>query len=143
MNKMELVKSAFDLDNGDRWSFYSDNFQWTDSVGSPPRDKSSFFAMEEPMRLAFPDLSLVIEDIREEGDGVVVTTHFYGTFTNDLDLSFLGVGAIPATGRAVTFPSGTDLVSFENGKISKLHGLDTGPDGGLPGFLKALGVKTG
>jgi predicted ester cyclase len=143
MNKIELAKSAFDLDNGDRYSLYSDDFQRTDNVGSPPMDKSSFFAMEEPLRSAIPDLSLVIEDVREEGDGVVITSHFTGTFTNDLDLSSLGLPVIPATGKAIDFPSGTGLLSFENDKISRLHGLDTGPDAGMAGFLKAFGLKTG
>jgi hypothetical protein len=73
----------------------------------------------------------------------VVTTHFSGTFTNDVDLSAWGMGVMPATGKCIDFPSGTDLVSFDNGKISKLHSLDTGPDVGMPGFLKALGVDMG
>ncbi len=143
MNKIELVKSAFDLNNGDRFSFYSDDFQWTDSVGSPPMDKASFRAMAQPLQSAVPDLSLVIEDIREDGDNAVVTSHYAGTFTNDLDLSAVGMSAIPATGKAVVFPPQRDRVSFEGDKISEIHNLETGPDAGMPGFLKALGVKTG
>lgn len=143
MNKIELVKSAFDLDNSDRHAYYSDDFRWTDEMGSPPRDKSLFFSMQEPIMLAFPDLSLVIEDIREEGEGVVATSRFHGTFTNDLDLTSLGLGVIPATGKAVDFPSQRDRVSFENNKISEIHNLETGPDAGMRGFQKALGLKTG
>jgi predicted ester cyclase len=143
VNKKELVKFAFNLDRPDRYSVFADDFKWTDSVGSPPVDKSSFFAGEEPMRLAFPDLSMVIDDIREEGDGVVVASHFSGTFSNDLDLSSVGMGVIPATGKAFVSPSQRDRVSFDGDKISELHNLETGPDVGMAGLLKALGVDVG
>jgi predicted ester cyclase len=142
MSKIELVKLAFNLDNPDQYSCFSDDFQWTDELGSPPMDKDAWFAMDQPLRSALPDLSFVIEEIREEGDGVVMSGRFSGTF-NDLDLSAWGMGVIPATGKAVAFPTTTDRLSFDNGRISKMHGLDTGPDAGTAGFLKAFGVDLG
>ncbi len=143
MNKIDIVKSAFDLDDRDRISYLADDFKRTDEMGSPPIDRASWISMTEPMKSALPDLALAIEDIREEGDGVVVTSRLSGTFANDLDLSAIGLGVIPATGKAVDFPSGTDFVSFDGAKISELHGLDTGPDAGMAGFVKALGAKLG
>jgi predicted ester cyclase len=143
MSKIELVKSAYDLRNPDQYSHYSDDFQFTDAQGSPPQDKSAWIAMGGLMRSAVPDVSLVIDDIREEGDDVVVTSHFSGTFTNDFDLSPLGLGVVPATGKAFDTPPGTNRVSFDNGKISKMYGLDTGPDVGMAGLLNALGVELG
>ncbi|NIO13348.1 MAG: hypothetical protein GTO31_05630, partial [Xanthomonadales bacterium] len=86
------------------------------------------------------DIEYVIEDIREEGEGVRVVGRFAGTFTNDLDLSIMNLGVIPATGAPVDFPTSTSQVSFEGGKISRSHDTDTGPDAGVAGFLKALGV---
>jgi len=129
------------LDNPDRSAYLSDDFQWTDELGSPPIDRSSWIAQGELMESAFPDPSLVIEEIRENGDGVIVRNRFAGTFSNDLDLSPFGLGVIPATGKAVDFPPGTDVVSFKNGKISEMHNSDTGPDAGMARFLKTLGVK--
>jgi predicted ester cyclase len=143
MSKIEIVKSAFDLDDRDRISYLADDFKRTDEMGSPPIDRASWIAMTGPMESAFPDLALAIEDIREEGGGVVVTSRFSGTFTNDLDLSAIGLGVIPATGKAVNFPPGTDFVSFDGDKISELHGQDTGPDTGMAGLIKALGAELG
>jgi predicted ester cyclase len=143
MSRIDLVKAAFDLDRPDQYSYYSDDFQFTDALGSPPQDRDTWIAMGQLMRSAFPDLSLVIEDIREEGDGVVVTSHFSGTFSNDMDLSPLGLGVVPATGKAVEFRPATNVVSFDNGKISELHDPNTGPDAGVAGFGKALGVDMG
>jgi hypothetical protein len=91
---------------------------------------------------AFPDVSTVIEDIREEGDGLV-SSHLGGTFTNDFDLAAMGMGVIPATGAALDFPTTTFPVSFYGDKISKPHDPDTGPDAGMTGFLKALGAEKG
>jgi predicted ester cyclase len=140
MNRIELVKAGYNLDDPDQYSHYSDDFLYTDAMGSPPQDRDTWLAMGRLMRSAFPDLSLVIDDIREEGDSVVVTGHFSGTFANDFDLSPLGMGVIPATGKAVEFPPATNRVSFDNGKISKMYGLDSGPDAGMAGYAKALGV---
>jgi hypothetical protein len=141
MNRIELVKTVFDLDNRDRYAYLSDDFQWTDELDSPPMDRSTWLGMSDLIQSAFPDLSLVIEDIREEGDCVVVTSHAKGTFKKDLDLSPLGIGVIPATRKAFDFPSGTDRVCFSNGQISEMHNLDTGPDAGMAGFLKAVGAN--
>jgi predicted ester cyclase len=143
MNRIEVVKTVFDLDDADRYAYLSDDFQWTDELGSPPMDKHTWLGMSDLTQSAFPDLSVVIEDIREEDDGVVITSHFRGTFKKDLDLSSLGMDVIPATGKVVDFPSGTDLVCFSNGKISEMHNRDTGPDAGMAGFFKALGANGG
>jgi predicted ester cyclase len=106
MNKIELVRAAFDLDDPDQYSHYSDDFQFTDALGNPPQDKDTFIAGGQPVRLAFPDLAYVIDNIREDGDDVVVASHFSGTFTNDLDLSAMGLGVIRATGKAIVWPTG-------------------------------------
>jgi predicted ester cyclase len=143
MNKVELVKWAWDMDNPDQYSHHSDDFQVTLAPGGPPMDLDSWLAMEKTFRSAFPDGSVVMEDIREEGDDVVITHHLSGTFTNDFDLSTMGLGVVPATGKVVNFPSTTERVSFDGDEISRADILDTGPDVGVAGVLKALGVKMG
>jgi hypothetical protein len=143
MNKTELVKLAFNGDGPEPGFYLSDDFQWTDELGNPPMDKGSFRAMAQPLQSAVPDLSIVIEDIREDGDDVVVTSHYVGTFTNDLDLSAVGMGIVPATGKALVLPSQRDRVSFDGDKISEIHNLETGPDAGMAGFIKALGANGG
>ncbi len=143
MNKIELVKLANDWQAPDRDSLLTDDFQFTDALGSPPMDKGPFLAIGQLMESALPDVSTVIEDIREEGDEVVVTSHWAGTFTDDFDLSLLGLGVIPATGRAVVFPTSTVRIGFDDGKISRIHDESTGPDAGMPGLLRALGAELG
>jgi predicted ester cyclase len=142
MNKIDLVKTTYSFDNFEESNKHlSDDFQGTDSVGGPPFDKAGWIGMGQMIKNSFPDIKVVIEDIHEEGDSVMVTSYFTGTFTNEFDLSEMGMGVIPASGEMVTFPSTTTKISFDGDKISRTHDTDTGPEAGFPGLLKALGVK--
>ena len=103
MNRIELVKSANEWGIPDRDSLYTDDFQFTDALDSPPMDKRTLLAMAELMQSALPDITTVIEDIREEGEEVVVTSHWAGTFTKDFDLSAMGAGVIPASAVRIRY----------------------------------------
>jgi predicted ester cyclase len=143
MTKIELVKAVNDWSTPDRGSYYTDDFVLTNAAGDAPGDKSGVLAMGDLMAAALPDVSTVIEDVREEGDSVVLTSHWEGTFANDFDLSPLGMGVIPATGKAVIFPTSTIRIDFDGDKICAIHDPSTGPDAGMGGFLKALGANGG
>jgi len=47
---------------------------------------------------------------------------------------------LPATGAKVKFPTNKNRFSFEGDKIAHMHNIDTGPDAGFTGFLKAVGA---
>ena len=136
-----MVKTAFTFgDPENSAQYFSDDFQATDSIGGQPLDKDTWFGMGDLMTAAIPDIDYVIEDVHEEGEDVMVTGHFSGTFTNDFDLSAMGMGVIPATGKAVKFPNSTNRISFNGGKIVRSHSTDTGPNAGMAGFASALSV---
>ena len=143
MNKIELVRKVNDWSKPRRKDYYTDDFQLTNAQGSPPSDRDAVLAMGQLMQSAMSDISTVIEDIREEGDDVVLTSHWEGTFVNDFDLSALGLGVAPATGKTVVFPTSTIRISFDGDKISRIHDPATDPNAGPAGFFKALGVNLG
>ena len=143
MDKIELVRMVNDWTTPPQKEYYTDDFQLTNAQGSPPSDRDAVLAMGQLMQSAMSDIRTVIEDIREEGDDVVLTSHWEGTFVNDFDLSALGLGVAPATGRAVVFPTSTIRISFDGDKISRIHDPATEPDAGTAGFFKALGVDMG
>lgn len=139
MNKIDTVRSAYGFDDPERSKeYYSDDFQATDSVGGPPFDKTGWFGMGDLFRASIPDIDYIIEDIREEGDDVIVAGRFTGTFVNDFDLSAMDMGVIPASGKAVNFPTSTNRISFNGGKISRSHNIDTGPNAGVAGIVSVL-----
>ena len=143
MNKIELVRKVNDWSKPRRKDYYTDDFQLTNAQGAPPSDRDATLAMGELMQSAMPDVRTVIEDIREEGDDVVLTSHWEGTFVNDFDLSAMGLGVAPATGKTVVFPTSTIRISFDGDKISRIHDPATDPNAGPAGFFKALGVEMG
>ncbi len=144
MSRVDIAREAFNLNDPDRAeSHLADDFQATDEVGSPPFDKTSWIGMGHMLRAAFPDIDFIIEDIWEEGNEVMITGHFAGTFTYDLDLSPMGMGVIPANGQAIVWPDSTNIVSFAGDKVVHSHDTSTGPDAGMAGFFKPLGVDMG
>jgi predicted ester cyclase len=143
MTKIELVRALNDWSKPRRRDYYTDDFQMTNAQGAPPSDRDSALAMGELMQSALPDIRTVVEDIHKEGDDVVLTSHWEGTFVNDFDLSGMGLGIVPATGKAVVFPTSTIRISFDDGKVSRIHDPATAPDKGPAGFFKALGVEMG
>ena len=143
MNKIEFVRLVNDWTKPRQKDYYTDDFQLTNTQGAPPADRDGVLAMGQLMQSAMPDIRTVIEEIREDGDDVVLTSHWEGTFVNDFDLTALGMGVIPATGKAVVFPTSTIQISFDDGKICRIHDPATDPDAGQSGFFKALGVDMG
>ena len=67
MDKVEIVKKAmsFDTSPDEGKTYYADNFQATDSVGSPAMDKQAWFGMGDVMRASFPDISYEMEEVRQ------------------------------------------------------------------------------
>ena len=144
MNKLDIAKETYSFADFEKSNSYlSDDFQGTDEVGGPPFDKAGWIGMGQMFKGSFPDIKVVIEDVHEHGDKVMLTSHFTGTFTNDFDLSAMGMGVVPASGEMVTFPSSTSEISFDGDKVSRTHNIETGPEAGFPGLLKALGVPAG
>lgn len=144
MNKVDFMKKVYSFDNFEESQKYlSEDFQGTDSVGGPTFDKAGWVGMGQMFKGSIPDIKVVIDDIQEDGDMLTVKSHFTGTFTNDFDLSAMGMGVIPASGEFVKFPPSTAEISFEGDKVTRFHNTDTGPEAGLPGLMKALGAEMG
>jgi hypothetical protein len=141
MDKIDIVKRAFNLSTPveEQRSYLTDDFQFSDSTGGPTMDKKAWNAMSDLIRASLPDVGYVIDEIHQEGEDVLFSGHFTGTFKNDLDLTIFNMGVIKATGKAVKFPLGTSRVSFRGDKISANKDLTTGPVGGTAAFLAALG----
>ena len=142
MNKKELLKKMYEASTADTGRYLTDDFQATFANGSPPMDKSTWLGSGQLMEAAMPDMVWEFDYIGEEGDDVLVETRMSGTFENDLDLSAMGVGVIPATGKRVEMGPILNRISFDDGKICEMHDPRTGSEGGLAGLLTALGVET-
>ena len=100
MNKRELIYNAFGFGDYDKKEgLFSDDFQFTDGSGGPALDKAAWFGMSSTILAAFPDVEEIIEEVQEDGQDLIVKDHFVGTFTNPFDLTTLGAGMIPPSGK--------------------------------------------
>ena len=68
-----------------------------------------------------------------------MTGHFEGTHKADLDLSAIGAGVIPASGKRIVWPDESTKVMVEGDKIVRLEPY--GDSGGMETFLAGLGVE--
>ena len=119
-------------------TYMSDDFKSLDKDGKAEQNKETWIAMGQLMSTAFKDLKFVASDMHEEGDSVIVVGQFEGIHTKDLDLSAMGLGVVPASGKKVVIPSGNKF-TYKGDKIVSRQ--DNGDHGGSAEFLKVLGVK--
>lgn len=116
--------------------YYSEDFQAYDTEGNVIGDKASQVGMTHLLFQAFKDFKGVVHEITEEDDHVIMTFHFEGTHTGDFDLSAMGMGVIPATGKRVVTPEGKTMFMVENGKITATKPIS----GGFEDLLAGIGA---
>jgi predicted ester cyclase len=119
-------------------TYLSDDFKNYDKDGNVLMDRAAYTGMGQLLGSAFKDFKAEYSDIREEGDSVIVTYHFEGTHTGDLDLSAMGLGVIPASGKKIVFPEDTAAFKIQGDKIVSIKPY--GDSAGMASFLAALGV---
>jgi len=119
-------------------TYLADDFQNFDKDGNVVMDKQAYIGMSQLLASAFKDFKAVYSDLREEGDSVIVSYHFEGKHTNDLDLSAMGLGVIPATGKKIVWPEDTAAFKIQGDKIVSIKPY--GDSGGMESFFAPLGV---
>ena len=120
-------------------TYLSDDFQSLDKDGNVLMNKEAQIGMNKVLTVAFKDFQAFYSDVREEGGSVIVSYHFEGTFTGDFDLTAMGMGVIPASGKKIVWPEASNEFKIEDDKIVSIKPY--GDSGGMEDFLKPLGVK--
>ena len=142
-SKLDLVKKWISESHGNivaaNEAYLSDDFQSLDRDGNVEMDKQGYLAMNRTLLAALPNIKWVPNDFHEEGDSVIMSGHFEGTFTNDLDLSAMGMGVIPASGKKIMWPEMSVKYQVEGEKILKQ--LPYGDVSGMEDFFAPLGVN--
>lgn len=144
-SKVEVVRTWYD----ESWEnppssmveaatkYFSDDYQGLDKDGNVMTDKAVYIGITQIMMNAFKDFKGVVHDLREDNGGVIMTFHWEGTHTGDFDLSAMGLGVIPASGKRVTTPESKSRFMVEGDKIVGSQPIS----GGFEALLAALGVK--
>lgn len=144
MNIQEVAESfttkmfvSKDLDSAA--SYLAEDFQFSGPVPEPV-DSKQWLGLMKAMNAAFPDINYHTRILGVDGNVVKTASQLSGTHTNDLDLTAMGLGVIPATGKSFSIPEEQGEATVKDGKITSMH-LNTGQDSGLMGILKQLGVE--
>ena len=119
--------------------YLSDDFQILDREGNVQMDKAAYMGMAEILNSAFSDFTAVTSDAHEEGNTVIVHSHFEGIHTGDLDFSALGLGAFPASGKRIVWPEASTTWRFDGDHITSIQPNDD--NGGIGPFLAAMGAE--
>lgn len=118
--------------------YLADEFQVLDQDGNVQMNKEAYVGMGQMLMAAFSDFRGVVDDVYQEGDSVILRSHFEGTHNGDLDLSAMGMGVIPASGKRIVWPVSQSRWEFEGDQIVSIQNMDDA--GGVGGFLAPLGV---
>ena len=120
--------------------YMSDDFENLDKDGDVALTKDQLLGMTRMLGPSFTGYGFVSADLREEDDYVIMTGHFEGTHTGDLDLSAMGLGVIPASGEKIVWPEASAKLTIEDSKIVRME--PHAGAAGLKAWLAALGIDT-
>jgi predicted ester cyclase len=137
-SKLEVVQEWLDAAADDydaAYEYFADDFQWVQTDGVV-MDRAAYLGMANLLRSALPDLEHVVGEVREEDGSVLLISHFEGTHENDLDLSAMGMGVFPASGKRIVFPEGSARLSVRGDKITRLEQVPGSR--GIDDFFAAL-----
>ena len=117
----------------------SDDFQNLDQDGNVALTKEGFLNLARMMKVSFTHVGFVVSELYEEGDYIIIRGHNEGVHTADLDLSAMGLGILPASGKKIVWPEVSSKLTIVGNKVKRLEPY-AGP-AGLKAFLSALGIE--
>lgn len=119
-------------------SMLSDDFQFSGPVPEPMNGQQ-WMGIASIMKAAFPDINYNLNVLGAKGNKVRISTQLTGTHTGDFDLSMMGMGVIPATGKAFSNATEEGELTVIEGKLTSWNSPPT-EGAGLPAMLAQIGV---
>ncbi len=143
-SKLDIVKAYTEFigvggDLEAAMAYFSDDFQNFDKDGNVALNKEGILGMARMMSAAFTDYGFVLTTLPAECDFIIMTGHFEGTHTADLDLSAMGLGIVPASGKKIVWSEASAKLTVEGDKIVRM--APYAGAAGLKAFLATLGVE--
>jgi len=124
--------------------FLADDFKFTHTKVPEPQDKKSFTSlMYDNIIPSFPDWNFNLEekDIKENKDGSCTAVVRITCTHSGKAFSFMGLDAIPTSGKKLTFDPEEGTIKISNGKIKSIQVNATSDLSGPMGAYIMLGGK--
>lgn len=143
MSEEQIVRTWLDaLSDGDRRRLEiltASDFQVEADEGPTPADRDPYLTAVAAIVDSMPDWRVEVDELDHEEDVVRTRIHVTGTQSEALDLTNLGGGWLPATGRSVDIEEEA-VFRVEDGRIQAESVLDPEtPD--VFGILERLGAE--
>jgi len=143
MDPKETVQTLMDaVQKGDfvkAQSLLDDGFQFSGPVPEPISGPA-WMDMSKKLKAAFPDLDYHFKIADVQGNTVQIEAHLSGTHREDLDLTAMNMGVIPATKKPFSAAHEHGEATVQNGKV-KTWAMTPTEGAGLMAILGQLGVK--
>lgn len=143
MDSKETVQALFDaVQKGkldEARSMLADDFQFSGPTPEPVNG-AAWLGMSASLKAAFPDLNYQFKVESADGNTVNVSAQLKGTHKENLDLTAMSMGVIPATNKSFANPHEHGKVTVKGDKIAS-WAVEPIEGGGLMGILGQLGVK--
>jgi len=120
-------------------SLFADDFMFSGPVPEPISG-DAWLGMSASLKAAFPDLDYQFKVESVDGDTANISAELKGTHKGDLDLTAMGMGVIPATGKSFKAAHEHGMATLRNGKITAWE-MEATEGAGLMAILGQLGVK--
>jgi len=104
-----------------------------------PMNGEEWIRTQENLRKAFPDIDFHMVVRSENGEVVGITHQLSGTHLGNLDLTMMGLGIIPPSGKSFSIPQQKAEGIVRNGKVVK-YTVQSSNDSGMMAILSAIGV---
>ncbi len=121
-------------------SYLADDFQFSTPQLPQPLGKKEWLGLSRALKEGIPDLNYNFRILGTEGNRVRVSSQLTGTHTGNLDLSGMGMGVIPPTGRSFSAPQEESEGMVEGGRVKWIY-LHSTPETGLAAMLSQLGIE--
>ena len=135
-----LLDSVQKADFEQARSLLSDDFQFIGSIPEPI-NRDTWLKISRSLNKAFPDLDYRFHVEGTDDNIVRIRAKLKGTHTNELDVSAINLGVIPATNKSFINPHERGKVTVKGGKVTSWI-VESIAGGGLMGILSQLGVKS-
>ena len=143
MDAKETVKTLMEaVQSGDykrARSLLSDDFMFSGPVPEPINGEQ-WLGMSASMKAAFPDLDYHFQVEGVEGEVVETSSQLSGTHSGNFDLTAMGMGVIPATGKSFSMVKDSAEGEVREGKVVAYHVQPT-EGAGLIAILTQLGIS--
>jgi len=137
---VQSLMDAIQMGNFERAkSYLSNDFRFSGPVPEPIVGEA-WMGMSASLKAAFPDLDYQFKIESIDGDTANISAQLKGTHKGKLDLTFLHMGVIPATGKSFRAAHEHGKATLRGGKIAT-WAMEPTEGAGLMAILGQLGIE--